>query len=97
MRHVLIDCDPGHDDALAIMTALAHPEEMSILGITTVGGNQTLQKVTKNAGNLLGFLHAKVPLASGQAQPLVKELMPARRRMGTAEWMALLFPGWIIR
>ena len=32
MRHVLIDCDPGHDDALAIMTALAHPEEMSILG-----------------------------------------------------------------
>ena len=56
MRHVLIDCDPGHDDALAIMTALAHPEEMSILGITTVGGNQTLQKVTKNAGNLLTLL-----------------------------------------
>lgn len=82
MRHVLIDCDPGHDDALAIMTALAHPEEMSILGITTVGGNQTLQKVTKNAGNLLGFLHAKVPLASGQAQPLVKELMPAPEAHG---------------
>ena len=45
MRHIVIDCDPGHDDALAIMTAFAHPDQMKILGITTVGGNQTLESV----------------------------------------------------
>ena len=49
MKHILIDCDPGHDDALAIMTAFAYPEHLHILGVTTVGGNQTLEKVTTNA------------------------------------------------
>ena len=43
MKYLLIDCDPGHDDALAILTACAHKEELKILGITTVGGNQTLE------------------------------------------------------
>lgn len=44
MKNLLIDCDPGHDDALAIMAALANPESFNILGITTIGGNQTLKK-----------------------------------------------------
>ena len=74
MKHILIDCDPGHDDALAILTAYAHPEELDILGITTVGGNQTLDKVTRNAKNILEFIHAEIPLASGQEGPLVKPL-----------------------
>ena len=47
-RKVIIDCDPGHDDAVAIMVALANPQYFDILGITTVAGNQTLDKVTKN-------------------------------------------------
>ena len=55
MRYLLIDCDPGHDDAMAILTACAHPEELKILGITTVGGNQTLKRVTENAKNILRF------------------------------------------
>lgn len=82
MRAVLIDCDPGHDDALAIMAALANPEALHILGITTIGGNQTLQKVTKNAQNILGFLAADVPLVSGQAVPLVKALATAPEAHG---------------
>ena len=45
---VLLDCDPGHDDALAIMLAAASPA-IDLLGITTVAGNQTLAKTTLNA------------------------------------------------
>ncbi len=52
MRTIWIDCDPGHDDALAMMVAYAYPENFHILGITTVGGNQTLDKVTINAKNI---------------------------------------------
>lgn len=74
MRNIVIDCDPGHDDALAIMAAFAHPEKFQILGITTVGGNQTVEKVTQNAKNILSFIGADIPLAKGQERPLVKPL-----------------------
>lgn len=82
MKYLLIDCDPGHDDALAILTSCAHKEELKILGITTVGGNQTLEKVTKNAGNILNFIHEEIPLAPGQEGPLVKTLSPAPEAHG---------------
>lgn len=82
MKNIIIDCDPGHDDALAILTALASPEQIRILGITTVGGNQTLEKVTRNAGNILNFVHGDVPLASGQEKPLNREPMPAPEAHG---------------
>lgn len=74
MRNIVIDCDPGHDDALAIMAAFAHPEKLRILGITTVGGNQTVEKVTQNAKNILSFIGADIPLAKGQDRPLIKPL-----------------------
>ena len=45
---VLIDCDPGHDDAIALLLALASPE-VEVLGVTSVAGNQTLDKTTANA------------------------------------------------
>ena len=45
---ILLDCDPGHDDAIALLLALASPE-VELLGITTVPGNQTLEKTTVNA------------------------------------------------
>ncbi|MFQ7233864.1 MAG: nucleoside hydrolase, partial [Enterococcus hulanensis] len=82
MKHLLIDCDPGHDDALAIMAALANPKYFNVLGITTIGGNQTLKKVTENAKNILSFLNANVPLAAGQAGPLVKPLQTAPEAHG---------------
>lgn len=82
MRHIIIDCDPGHDDALAIITSYANPEKINILGITTVGGNQTLEKVTRNAQNILDFIHADIPLAMGQEGPLVKELITGAEAHG---------------
>ena len=45
MKNIIIDCDPGHDDALAILTAIANSNKLNILGITTIGGNQTLEKL----------------------------------------------------
>ena len=52
MRNIIIDCDPGHDDIIAILTAIAHKEEFNILGITTVAGNQTIEKVTNSTVRL---------------------------------------------
>lgn len=82
MKNILIDCDPGHDDALAILTAIANPSKINILGITTIGGNQTLQKVTQNAKNILKFVNSNIPLATGQDKPLTKELCVAPEAHG---------------
>lgn len=70
---ILIDCDPGHDDAIAILLALASPE-LELLGVTTVAGNQTLQKTTANALRVLEFAgRGDVPVAAGADRPLVRE------------------------
>jgi inosine-uridine nucleoside N-ribohydrolase len=66
---ILIDCDPGHDDAIAILLALASPE-VEVRGITTVGGNQTLEKTTRNALKILELAgRADIPVAEGAAEP----------------------------
>lgn len=93
MKNLLIDCDPGHDDALAIMTALANPESVTVLGITTIGGNQTLTKVTENAKNILSFLKADIPLAMGQVGPLVKPLQTAPEAHGDSGMDGPYFDG----
>jgi inosine-uridine nucleoside N-ribohydrolase len=70
---ILIDCDPGHDDAIALLLALASPE-VDLLGITTVAGNQTLEKTTANALKILEFVgRTGVPVAAGARRPLVRE------------------------
>ena len=70
---ILIDCDPGHDDAIAILLALASPE-VELVGVTTVSGNQTLEKTTANAIRTLELVgRADVPVAAGADRPLVRE------------------------
>jgi inosine-uridine nucleoside N-ribohydrolase len=74
---ILLDCDPGHDDAIALLLALASPE-LELLGVTTVAGNQTLEKTTANAIRVLDFVgRDDVPVAAGAAAPLVRELYVA--------------------
>jgi inosine-uridine nucleoside N-ribohydrolase len=71
---IILDCDPGHDDAIAILLALASPE-VELLGITTVHGNQTLDKTTVNALKVLELAgRADVPVARGAERPLAREL-----------------------
>jgi inosine-uridine nucleoside N-ribohydrolase len=70
---ILLDCDPGHDDAIAILLALASPE-VELLGVTTVAGNQTLEKTTANALRVLEFVgRTDVPVAAGAERPLLRE------------------------
>src|SRR5205085_10210601 len=83
-RAIILDCDPGHDDALAILLALARPE-LQILGITTVAGNSTLENTTRNALAVLTLLgRTDVPVAAGAAQPLRRPLQTAPHVHGSS-------------
>jgi inosine-uridine nucleoside N-ribohydrolase len=70
---IILDTDPGHDDAIALLLALASPE-LELLGVTTVAGNQTLEKTTANALKILEFVErTDVPVHAGAPRPLVRE------------------------
>jgi pyrimidine-specific ribonucleoside hydrolase len=74
---IVIDCDPGHDDAIAILLALACPE-VELCAVTTVAGNQTVDKTTRNALVVLEVAgRADVPVAAGAAAPLRRTLQTA--------------------
>lgn len=74
MRPIIIDTDPGHDDAMAILMALAYPEKLELRGITTVAGNQTIDKVTANAIKILSLAGRRVPVAAGAPAPMRRKL-----------------------
>jgi inosine-uridine nucleoside N-ribohydrolase len=74
---IVIDCDPGHDDAMAILLALAS-SEVDLVGVTTVAGNQTLDKTTRNALVTLEIGgRSDIPVVAGAAAPLRRELRTA--------------------
>lgn len=70
-RKIILDCDPGHDDAVAIMMAARHPK-IDLLGITVVAGNQTLEKTERNARNVCQMLGIDVPICAGCSVPMVR-------------------------
>src|ERR1700741_4588917 len=80
---VLIDCDPGYDDVIALMLALARPE-VEVLGTTTVEGNQPVAETTENALRVVEFLAREIPVAAGANRPFVREL-PFRRTPSTVD------------
>jgi inosine-uridine nucleoside N-ribohydrolase len=70
---IILDCDPGHDDAIALLLGLASPE-VRLLGVTTVSGNQTLDKTTANAIRVLDHVgRDDVSVAAGAARPLIRQ------------------------
>ena len=73
---VILDCDPGHDDALALLLAAGDPR-LRLLGVSTVAGNQTLDKTTTNALRMLALAGVDVPVAAGCDRPLLGELIVA--------------------
>ncbi|HUY61391.1 MAG TPA: nucleoside hydrolase [Candidatus Dormibacteraeota bacterium] len=83
-RPVVLDCDPGHDDALAILLAHGSPA-VELLAITTVAGNQTLDKTTLNARRVCTVAGIRdVPIAAGCAGPLVRPLTTAAHIHGAS-------------
>ena len=73
---VLLDGDPGHDDAIAWVLANASPA-LEIRAVTSVSGNQTIEKTTYNAGRILALIGLDVPLAAGRTKPLCGEALHA--------------------
>lgn len=71
-RKIILDCDPGHDDAVAITIAGISPT-IELLGITVVSGNQSLEKTVKNALNVVQKLSLDVPVYAGCSQPMIRE------------------------
>lgn len=71
MPPIVVDCDPGHDDAIALLLAAAS-DAVELLAVTTVAGNQTLEKCTLNARRILTLGGIDVPLAAGADRPLVR-------------------------
>jgi len=67
---ILLDCDPGHDDAVAIIAAARYAD---LVGITTVAGNAPLERTTHNARVMRDLLRLDVPVHSGSPRPLVAE------------------------
>jgi purine nucleosidase len=80
--NVLIDCDPGIDDALALALAVASPE-LSLVAVTTVAGNSAVQRGAQNALSVLALCGAQnIPVAVGCDRPLVKQLVTAPETHG---------------
>ncbi len=74
-QKIILDCDPGHDDAIALLLAAHHPA-LELLAVTTVAGNQSIEKTTQNALKVCSLANIRnIPIAMGMDRPLVR---PAR-------------------
>lgn len=71
MKKIILDVDPGHDDAVTIMLAALNPE-IDLLGITVVAGNQTLEKTFNNALKICSHLDFDIPIYKGMSVPMVR-------------------------
>jgi purine nucleosidase len=91
-RKVIIDCDPGIDDALALVFAHGHPD-LEICGITTVAGNVDLGKTTANALRVRDYLGMRdVPVVAGSPGPLLRPALDARHVHGSSGLGAASIP-----
>lgn len=77
-KKVILDCDPGSDDAIAIMLAL-YSEKLDLLAITTVNGNRIVPKTTENALRVIQFMNANVPVYRGCENPIICNQIPSRK------------------
>jgi pyrimidine-specific ribonucleoside hydrolase len=80
---VIMDCDPGHDDAIALILAFAS-EKLDVRAVTVTGGNQTLAKTLDNAKKILSFIGKRPPLAAGADKPMFRELEIAEEVHGAS-------------
>ena len=90
---IILDTDPGIDDAAAIAAALFAPE-LDLQLMTTVAGNVSVEKTTRNALQLLHFWNADVPLAQGASMPLVRPLRDPSDCQAPGNTMLYTF--WVI-
>jgi purine nucleosidase len=84
-RPVIIDCDPGHDDAINLLLAMSSPEELHILGITAVAGNVPLNLTARTARLVCDIAgRTDIPVFAGCSAPLQRPLLTAERVHGAS-------------
>ena len=77
-RKIIIDCDPGQDDAVALLLAFASPDELEVLGVTTVGGNVPLALTERNVRMMCDVAGCEnIPVFAGCARPMIREPITA--------------------
>lgn len=82
-RQIIIDCDPGQDDAIALLLAMSSPDELDILGITTVAGNVPLALTERNARQMCDIAgRSDIPVFAGCAEPMARALVTAEHVHG---------------
>lgn len=82
-RRIIMDCDPGQDDAIALLLAMASPEELDILGITAVAGNVALDLTERNARQMCDIAgRSDIPVYAGCSRPMRRELLTAENVHG---------------
>ena len=82
-QRIIIDCDPGQDDAVALFLAMASPEEFEILGITAVAGNVPLELTQRNVRLMCDIAgHGDIPVFAGCDRPMVRDLLTAEKVHG---------------
>lgn len=91
MQQIIIDTDPGIDDAIAILYALRHPA-LDVLALTTVAGNIGLTVTTRNAGRIAAMAGVPVPVHPGAAAPLGREPRPETGIHGNDGLGGVVFP-----
>lgn len=90
--NIIFDCDPGHDDAIALLLS-CYSEDINLLAVTTAAGNQTIDKTSKNALNLLNFFNKKdIPLARGSSTPLKRKIVTCPEIHGESGLDGYTFP-----
>ncbi len=90
-RPVIIDCDPGYDDAIALFLALASPE-LDVRLVTVVGGNAGLERTLRNARALVGLARPGVPVIAGADKPLIGHFVTAPYAHGEDGILGVLLP-----
>jgi len=84
MRPIIIDCDPGQDDAINLLLAMSSPDELQILGITTVAGNVPLALTTRNARQVCDIAgRTEMPVFAGCDRPMRRQLLTAENVHGS--------------
>lgn len=81
VRPIIIDCDPGLDDSIALIVA-NKIQDIDVIGITTVAGNASLENTSKNALNLLDTIGWELPVIKGSEHPLIRERRLSNKRTG---------------
>ena len=88
---IILDCDPGHDDAVAILLAGKSPK-IELLGVTVSSGNQTIEKTSKNAYNVVKYLDINVPVAVGATHPIIRDVEVCEKIHGESGLDGFTFP-----